>query len=270
MSYNVEEFACLIRQDAIKMVHSAKASHIGSCLSIADIVAVLYEQVMRFDANNPKWQERDRLILSKGHAAAIVYAALAHKGFFPREWLGEYCGDGKPLSGHITHKHVPGVETSTGSLAHGMPIGAGICLALKADNITSKVYVIISDGECDEGTTWEAALFAGHHKLNNLIVLLDYNKIQSYGSIENVLNLHPLKDKWLSFNWQVDEIDGHDHQQLIDSLHTAQQATKPTVIICHTVKGKGVSFMENNLAWHYKYPDDAQMQQALAEVSGEK
>ena len=257
-----------VRSDTLKMVNRANASHIGSCLSIADLLAVFYGQILNIDPDNPKLPERDRLILSKGHSAAILYATLAECGFFPKEWLDNYCQDGSPLTGHISH-HVPGVEVSTGSLGHGLPIACGMALAGKRENQPYRVFVILSDGELDEGSNWEPILFAPHHQLDNLVVIVDYNKIQSFGTVKEILDLEPLADKWKAFRWAVREIDGHDHQQIEDALQSLPfEKGKPSVIIAHTTKGKGVSFMENQLAWHYKSPNAEQLAQALAEVEG--
>jgi transketolase len=249
------------------MVHNANASHIGTCLSMADLLAVLYSSILRLDSARPDWPDRDRFILSKGHGAAIVYAVLAERGFFPLQWLDGYCQNGSPLAGHITHSGVPGVEASTGSLGHGLSIGCGIALAGKRDQRPYRVFVMLSDGECDEGSTWEAVLFAPHHGLDNLVAIVDYNKIQSFGSVKEVLNLEPLADKWRTFGWSAREIDGHDCSQIEAALGSMPfETNKPSVLIAHTVKGKGVSFMENQLAWHYKAPNREQLAQALAEL----
>ena len=259
-----------IRLQSLGMVHRTRASHIGSCFSIADILAVLYGSALRVDSARPDWPGRDRFVLSKGHAAAAVYAALAESGFFPKEWLDTYCADGSRLAGHITSCGVPGVEVSTGSLGHGLPIGCGMALAAKADREAYRAVVLLSDGECDEGSNWEAALFAPHHKLDNLLVIVDYNKIQSFGSVKEVLDLEPLAEKWRDFGWAVREIDGHDHAQLHDALHCIPwTAGKPSALIANTIKGKGVSFMEGNLAWHYKSPSDEQLAAAIAELGAE-
>lgn len=261
------ELARTIRAQTLRMVHRSKASHVGTCLSMADILAVLYGRVLKVDPRAPLWPERDRLILSKGHGAAIVYAVLAERGFFPKEWLDTYCADGSRLCGHVTHKNVPGVEASTGSLGHGLSLGCGMALAAQRSLRAHRVFVVLSDGELDEGSTWEAILFAAHHRLDNLTAIVDYNKIQSFGSVSEVLGLEPLVDKWHSFGWAVREIDGHDYAQISDTLSSVPSAGgKPTVIIAHTVKGKGVSFMENNLVWHYKSPDDEQLARALDEL----
>lgn len=261
-----QELANSIRSHTLKMVHRANASHVGSCLSMADLLAVLYGQILKIDPANPNLPERDRFILSKGHATAILYAVLAERGFFPLEWLDTYCQDGSLLTGHANH-HVPGVEVSTGSLGHGLPIGCGMALAGKREGKSYKVYVILSDGEIDEGSNWESILFAPHHHLDNLVVIVDYNKIQSFGTVKEVLDLDPLVDKWKAFRWSVQEVDGHNHQQIEEVLNTVPfEPGKPSVIIAHTTKGKGVSFMENQLAWHYKSPNAEQLSQALSEL----
>lgn len=258
-----------IRRHALKLVHRTNASHIGSCLSMADILAVLYGRILNIDPKNPHWADRDRAIISKGHGAAIVYAVLYECGFFTIERLESFCKNGSKLAGHVSHS-VPGVEVSTGSLGHGLPIGCGMALAAKREGQNYRVFVILSDGECDEGSNWEAMMFASHHKLDNLIVVLDHNKIQSFGRIKDVLDLHPLVDKLVSFGWMVREIDGHNYDQIENALNSVPLSTdKPSVIIAHTVKGKGVSFMEDQLAWHYKSPDEEQLMQALAELEGE-
>ena len=256
-----------LRRHALRMTHRARASHIGSCLSIADILAVLYGAVLRFDPKQPDWPERDRLIISKGHAAAIVYAALAESGFFPVAELDYYSADGGPLSGHVT-KTVPGVELSTGSLGHGLPVAAGMALAAQRAGANWRSFCVLSDGEMDEGSNWEAIQFAQHFRLSNLIAIVDYNKIQSFGSVAEISDLHPLAEKVRAFNWGVHEIDGHDHVALAAALAGPPPlAGRPTVIVAHTIKGKGVSFMEGRLAWHYSSPDAAQLESALAEVA---
>lgn len=267
---NIESYKTLatqIRAHALRMVHRARSSHIGTSLSEADLLAVLYGGVLRIDSSRPDWPDRDRFILSKGHGCAAVYAALAEKGFFPKDWLDTYCQDGSCLSGHITHHGVPGVEASTGSLGHGLSIGCGIALAGRHDGRHYRVFVLLSDGECDEGSTWEAALFAPHHRLDNLVAIVDYNKIQSFGTVKEVLDLEPLAGKWQAFGWATREIDGHDLAQIEKALLSVPfESGRPSCIIAHTVKGKGVSFMEGQLAWHYKSPSNEQLSQALAEL----
>jgi len=267
-NYNYPKtLAKTIRTHALRMTHKANASHIGTCLSMADILAVLYHSIVRVDPAYPNWPDRDRFILSKGHGCAALYAVLAECGFFPKVWLETYCQDGAHLAGHVTHHGVPGVEVSTGSLGHGLSIGCGMALAGKRDGHSYRVFVLLSDGECDEGSSWEAALFAPHHCLDNLIAIVDYNKIQSFGTVKEVLDLEPLASKWRAFRWAVREIDGHDYTQIEDALQSVPfEPGLPSCIIAHTVKGKGVSFMENQLAWHYKAPNAEQLRQALAEL----
>lgn len=263
----VATFATRIRCHALRMVHHARSSHIGTCLSMADLLAVLYCRTLRIDPRRPDWQGRDRFVLSKGHGAAVLYAALAERGFFPVEWLDRYCDCGSPLTGHINHVGVPGVEVSTGSLGHGLSIGCGMALAGRTAPDQYRCFVLLSDGECDEGSTWEASLFAPHHRLGNLTVIIDYNKIQSFGTVAEILDLDPLADKWRAFGWRVLEIDGHDLTAIDIALEDAGTGNdRPLVVIAHTVKGKGVSFMEGDLLWHYRDPDAEQLAKALQEV----
>jgi len=264
---NSLELAWKIRRHGIEMTHISKGSHIGSILSVADIIAVLYADILNYDNRNPKREDRDRVILSKGHAGAAIYAALAECGFFPLEELKTYYANGSRLSGHVSHKGVPGIEFSTGSLGHGLAVGAGMALAAKFDKKTHKVYVIMGDGECDEGAVWEAALFANHYRLNNLIAVIDHNKMQSLDFCENTIELAPFADKWKSFGWNVIDIDGHDHDELLRAYKTAVASEdKPTVVIANTIKGKGVSFMENNILWHYRTPQGEEYDAAVAEL----
>ena len=256
-----------IRRHALEMTHLGKSSHIGSILSIADILAVLYAQVLRLDAANPKWPKRDRFILSKGHAGAGVYAALAECGFMPVEKLKSHYQDGSDLSGHVSHKGIPGVELSTGSLGHGLPVGCGVACKFKLDEEKNRVVVLMSDGECDEGSNWETILFASHHKLNNLTAIIDYNKLQSIKTTEETVALEPFADKWRAFGWHVVEVDGHDHKQLHAALTVeATGKGKPTCILAHTTKGKGISFMENSVLWHYRSPQGEEYESAVAEL----
>jgi len=256
-----------IRQHAVRMTHRAKSSHIGTSLSMADLLAVLYGGILRVQPNAADWKDRDRFVLSKGHGAAAVYAVLAERGFFPLAWLDTYCLDGSPLAGHITHTGVPGVDASTGSLGHGLSIACGMAIVGKRDQRPYRVFVLLSDGECDEGSTWEAVLFAPHHHLDNLVAIVDYNKIQSLGRVSEVLDLEPLGEKWRSFGWSVREIDGHDVEQIHRVLRAVPfEPGRPSCIIAHTVKGKGVSFMEDKVAWHYQPPNDQELEQALAEL----
>ena len=265
------QLARRIRAHALRMVFNAKASHIGSCLSCADILAVLYEDILKYNASRPEDSDRDIFLMSKGHAAAVLYAVLAEKEFFPLSWLEKYCQDGSPLAGHVSKHGVPGVEFSTGSLGHGLSVGCGFAFAAKADNRSNRTFVLLSDGECDEGSIWEAVLFASHFELNNLIAIVDYNKIQSFGNVNDVMRLEPFAMKWQSFGWNTIEVDGHNHRLLIDAFNSINNTmTKPTVIIAHTIKGKGVSYMENQLLWHYRNPNAEQLEIALAELGVQK
>jgi transketolase len=259
-------FAKTLRVHAVRMIHRSRASHLGTCLSVADILATLYGETLRARPREPEWPLRDRFILSKGHGAAILYATLAERGFFPVAELDSYCQSGSRLTGHAT-SGVPGVELSSGSLGHGLPVGCGIALAAKRGKLPFRTFVLLSDGELDEGSNWEAILFAPQHQLDNLVAIVDYNKIQSFGSVKNVLDLDPLADKFRAFRWGVKEVDGHNLQDLTEVFRLVPlEIGRPTVIIAHTVKGKGVSFMEDELAWHYKSPSDEQMAIALEEL----
>jgi transketolase len=257
-----QKLANEIRRNALKMVHRAKASHIASALSIIDILSVLYGKVMRFEPSDPSNLNRDRFILSKGHACVAVYSTLAEVGFFPKEQLETYGEDFSWLMNHISHK-VDGVEFSSGSLGHGLPFGVGKALAAQSRGDTWRTFVLLSDGEMDEGSNWEALMFAAHHKLCNLTAIIDYNKLQSLGSVSQTLGLEPLADKLRAFGCEVHEVDGHDHEQITTALLSVAQS-KPTVIVAHTTKGKGVGFMENRVEWHYKNPNDEQLAVALA------
>lgn len=263
---NSIELAKQIRALALQMVAQAKASHIGSALSIADVVAVLYGEIMHIDPAQPRLADRDRFILSKGHACVAVYAALAEKGFFPVSDLKTYGQDQSNLMNHISHK-VAGVELSSGALGHGLPFGVGKAMAAKRLRANWRTFVLLSDGEMDEGSNWEALMFAAHHKLDNLVAIIDYNKLQSLTTVEKTLNLEPLAEKLRAFGWSVREVDGHDHQQLSKALNsTPWESDKPSLLITHTTKGKGVSFMENQVVWHYRSPSAEQLAQALAEL----
>ena len=260
-----KNLAQVIRRSSLQMVERAKASHIGSALSIADIVAVLYGQVLNIYPSDPQNSLRDRFILSKGHACVAVYSALAAKGFISEEELLTYGQDFSNLMNHISHK-VDGVEFSTGSLGHGLPFGVGKALAANRLGKDWRTFVLLSDGELGEGSNWEAAMFAGHHKLNNLVAIIDYNNLQSLTTVEEALSIEPLADKWRSFGWNVIDVNGHDHNQLASAFKKDDSIKKPTVVIAHTVKGKGVSFMENAVAWHYKSPSKEELQIALEEI----
>ena len=265
------ELARRIRRHAVEMTQLGKSSHVGSVLSMADIIAVLYGGVMHFDAANPRWDARDRFILSKGHAGAGVYAALAESGFFAVERLRSHCQDGSVFSGHVSHKEVPGVEFSTGSLGHGLPVACGMAKAALIDGKAHRVFCVLSDGECDEGSNWEAILFAAHHRLSNLTVAVDYNKIQSLASVEATMGLEPFADKWRNFGWDVAEVDGHDHAHLAAAFTPrAETESRPRCVLAHTTKGKGVSFMENSVLWHYRTPQGDEYERACAELDASR
>jgi len=233
---------------------------------MVDLLAVLYLRVLRADPTRPDWPERDRFILSKGHAAASLYATLAEMGFFAVSELDTYAQNGSRLTGHISH-YVPGVEVSTGSLGHGLPVGCGIALGGKRSGQAYRTFVMLSDGELDEGSNWEAILFAPQHKLDNLVALVDFNQIQSFGRVSEVLDLQPLAEKWRASNWAVREIDGHNYAEIEDAfMHVPYEVGKPSVVIAHTIKGKGVSYMEDLLKWHYSAPNREQLALALAEL----
>ena len=260
------DLAKRIRLHALQMVSEGQSSHIGSILSMVDIISVLYGNKLKFNPDKPLWEGRDRFVLSKGHAGAGIYAALAEVGFFPTKDLVNHYKNGSIFSGHVSHKGIPGVELSTGSLGHGLGVASGMALAAKIDNKNHGVYVVLSDGECDEGSNWEAILFSSHHKLSNLTAIVDYNKIQSIKSTEETLSLEPFTDKWSSFGWDVYEVDGHNHDELIEVFDRKTQGSKPKCVIAHTIKGKGVSFMENNVLWHYRSPQGDELHLALEEI----
>jgi transketolase len=265
----LEELARRIRLNVLRMTNRGGSSHVGAAFSMADIVAVLYGAVLNVNPTNPRDPARDRFLLSKGHAGAAVYAALAERGFFPIERLLDHCQDGSDFSGHISHKGIPGVEFSTGSLGHGLPVAGGMAFAAKRAGAKHRVFVLMSDGECDEGSNWEAILFAPHHRLDNLVAIVDYNKIQSLAPVSETLSLEPFAEKWCAFGWEVRECDGHNLEELRAQLSTAPWAAgKPSVLIAHTTKGKGVSYMENAVAWHYRTAKGADFEQALIELEG--
>lgn len=265
--------AWLIRRNGLEMTHLSRGSHLGSILSVAEIIAVLYACVLKVDPARPDWPDRDRMILSKGHAGAAIYSALAERGFFPVEELKNHYANGSHLSGHVSHKGVPGVEISTGSLGHGLGIGAGLALGAKMDGASWRTYVVLGDGECDEGSVWEAALQAAQFRLDRLIAIVDYNHMQSLDFVDKTLALEPFEEKWRSFGWQAESVDGHDTEALETALKRAQAnagSGKPSVILAHTIKGRGVSFMENQILWHYRTPQGEEYEAALKELEEHK
>jgi transketolase len=242
-----------LRLTIVRMLESARRGHLGSAFSLIEVLRVLYDDVLRYDPQQPKWKGRDRCVLSKGHGCLALYALLADKGFFPREELAKFCRSDGILGGHPDAGKVPGVEASTGSLGHGLSIGVGLALNARFEKSDSRVFVVLGDGECDEGSVWEAALCAGKHRLSNLTAIVDYNKHQSYASTREVQDLEPFADKWRSFGFAVREADGHDVDALRGLLKSAPfENDRPGALICHTIKGKGVPFAENNLQWHHK------------------
>ena len=252
---DLEAMAAALRGKAVEMSHAASSAHLGSSLSCSDVLAAAYWNVLNVDATQPGDPLRDRFILSKGHAASSLYAALALKGFFPMELLETYCTDGALLAEHPPANQLPGVEAATGSLGHGLPIGCGIALAAQIRSQNYRVYVLMSDGECNEGSVWEAAMFAAARELTNLCVIIDYNKWQATGRSDETLRLAPLRDKWEKFGWNAIEVDGHDVLELAYKMRDVPSSTgMPTALIAHTVKGKGVSFMEDDNNWHYRSP----------------
>lgn len=261
---NLVAIARKLRRDVITMSFNGHIGHVGSCLSMMDIVAALYFKVLNVDPSKPLWKERDRFVLSKGHAVAALYAALANRGFFPEAQLRTYVQNGSQLPGHPEIQCVPGVEITSGSLGHGLSIAVGMALAARIDAAAYRTYVMLSDGECDEGTVWEAAMAAGHFKLGNLTAIIDYNKFQALGKTADVMNLEPLKSKLEAFGWHAIEIDGHNMDEIVRALE--MRTEKPVMVIAHTTMGKGVSFMEGKLEWHYLDPKKDQFDRAMDEL----
>lgn len=260
------QLAAQMRARAIEMSHAAGAAHLASALSCIDIVAVLYHSVLKLDPNNPRWQYRDRFILSKGHAATALYAALAYRGFLTDDDLKTYGHVGSLLEEHPTPR-LAGVEAATGSLGHGLPCGCGISLAGRIKQQQYRTFVLMSDGECNEGSVWEACMFAAANQLGGLCAFVDFNKWQATGRSREVLALDPLADKFTSFGWNVQEIDGHDHRQILNALgKVSADRQKPTMVVAHTTKGKGVSFMEDDNNWHYRIPTAEEVRLAKLEL----
>ncbi|MBA2942392.1 transketolase [Paenibacillus sp. CGMCC 1.16610] len=253
-----------IRKSILNMMHYSKSSHIGSCLSIVEILYVLYFKVLRVDPDSPIDPARDKFILSKGHGSAALYATLAERGFFSKKYLDEFYVNGGRLPGHLDMSAVPGIEVSSGSLGHGLSIGAGMAIANKLAKSEARVFVLVGDGECNEGSIWEAAMFSSHHLLDNLTVIIDYNKLQGFGETNEVVNQKSIINRWQAFGWETYEINGHESKEIYTALNKKQLA--PKAIIAHTIKGKGISFMENKLEWHYKSPNEEQLNRALIEL----
>lgn len=261
------EFAKKIRLTALEMAYTAKSSHVGGILSVADIVAVLYHDIARYNVHNPRDEERDRIVLSKGHCCAAVYAALAGCGFFPSDELKTFGQNGSRFSCHISHK-VPGVELSSGSLGHGAAVACGMALNGKRKHKDYRVFAILGDGECNEGSIWEMVMFAGQNHLDNFTVVIDANKMQAMGNTRDIMDLEPMAEKWRAFGWHASDVeDGHDHEQLRKAFWE-ESGGRPKVIIAHTIKGHGVSFMENDLWWHYQIPYGDYYTKAVEELLG--
>lgn len=265
----LSSIALKIRKDIVKMIHSAKSGHPGGSLSCTDILTALYFSEMNIDPKNPKKEDRDRFVLSKGHAAPALYATLAEKGFFDKEELSSLRKIDSILQGHPDMKNIPGVDMSTGSLGQGFSAACGMAMASKMDNASWRVYTILGDGEIQEGIIWEAAMSAAHYKLDNIVAFLDYNGLQIDGKTKDVMDLGSVCDKFKSFGWNVYEIDGHDFEQILSSLDMARQSEgKPSIVVAKTIKGKGVSFMENEASWHGNAPNDEQLKNALELLGG--
>jgi transketolase len=255
-----------IRRHALEMVHDAGLGHPGGDMSVADILATLYFAVLRIDPKNPTAPDRDRFVLSKGHCTGALYSTLALAGFFPVEELATYMRPGSRLNGHPNRTYLPGVETNTGPLGHGLPVATGMAIAAKLDRSDRRVYVVTGDGELQEGSNWEAAMTAAHRRLDNLTLIVDRNRLQQGARTEDTAALEPLADKFRAFGWQVSEIDGHDHAALL-SAFAAPSAGRPRCLVARTVKGRGVSFMEDRVGWHHGVPTDEQLRIALEELS---
>lgn len=264
------ELAKAVRLDCLKMVHEGKSGHIGSMLSCAEILAVLYRGILKVDPANPKDPERDRLIFSKGHGGAALFATLAELGYFPKAWLDTYYQDDGKLSGHISH-HVPGVEFSTGSLGHGLPVACGMALYGQNSGKDRRYFCVVSDGDLDEGSTWEAIMLAGQHKFRNLCMIVDYNRLQALGRSKDIIDLEALDEKLRLFKWETIVVaDGHDCETIYDALRDFSASDKPRAVICRTTKGKGVSFMEDDYRWHYGPLTDELYEKAVAEIKESK
>jgi transketolase len=266
LNRELKQKAVQIRKELLKMIHRAKTGHTGGSLSNTDILTALYYKIMNVDPSNPKCEDRDRFVASKGHSVESLWCILADKGFFPKEELLTFSQFGTRLIGHPNNK-VAGIEMNTGALGHGLAISVGMAIAAKRDNKAYRVYCLMGDGEQAEGSVWEAAMAGAHYRLDNLIGIVDRNRLQISGTTEDVMSLEPLEEKWAAFGWHVVSIDGNDIDQLVDAFEAAPEVNgKPTLIMANTVKGKGVSFAENSAKWHHHVPNDVDLQKALAEL----
>lgn len=262
----LEKIAARVRRNIIEMIGRAGSGHPGGSLSCVEILVALYFKVMRLNPEYPGDMDRDRFVLSKGHAAPALYATLAYFGFIPKDWLYSLRKFGSPLQGHPDMKKVPGVEMSTGSLGQGLSIGVGMALGAKLQKLGYRVFVLLGDGECQEGQVWEAAMAASHYKLNNLVAIIDRNRLQIDGNTEEVMAVEPFVEKWKAFGWMTLEINGHDFGEILPAFQIIPYISKPLAIIANTVKGKGVSFMENNVDWHGKAPKGEEFEMAIKEL----
>lgn len=267
----LKKIATQVRRLILNISYRSQVGHIGSGLSIVEILVALYFSILKINPKKPDWEKRDRFILSKGHAASALYSVLALKNFFSKKTLYTYCQNSGVLGIHPEY-HIPGVELSTGSLGHGLPVGVGMALAAKMNKKSYRTFVLLSDAECNEGEVWQTALTANQHKLNNLVAIIDYNKVQALGTTKEILDLEPFSQKWQAFGWNVFEVNGHNITQLLETFSNAltnKKNQKPTVIIAHTIRGKGISFMEHKIEWHYFTTDKKQYQQALKEIENQ-
>lgn len=262
-----ERLALDVRKSVLDIIYRTKSPHVGSSFSAVEVLTALYFKILRISPEDRAGEERDRFILSKGHACATLYAVLAMRGFMSREDLAGFAVDGGLLEHHPNIDLGRGIEVSTGSLGHGLSIGAGMALAGRADGRNYRVLVLLSDGELNEGSVWEAVMFAGHHRLGNLIAIVDANKMQALGFTREILHLEPIAEKWKSFGWEAREVNGHSFEEIFSAFESLP-ADRPLVVVLNTVKGKGVSFMENNILWHYRCPDAGEYERALRELRG--
>ncbi len=258
-----------IRRSILETFRYGTRGHVPSAFSLTEVITVLYDKILKYDVDNPTWSKRDRFILSKGHGCIVLYCVLADLGFFSKDHLKTFCHSGSILGGHPKMGKIPGVEASTGSLGHGLSIGVGQALSLKLRESNSRVFVTMGDGECNEGSVWEAAMTAHKYKLDNLVAIIDYNHVQSYGETEDIQPLEPFTDKWKAFGFEVREVDGHDEELLYETFKSLPFTfDKPNAIICHTTKGRGVKSLENNLAWHHKARvSDDEVEMLIKELS---
>jgi len=262
---DLKNISIQIRKNILHMMTGSESSHIGAALSIVEIITILYFKILNINPKEPLLDGRDKFILSKAHSSPAVYSVLAEKGFFPKKYLETFYRNGGILPGHIDKKAAPGIEHSLGSLGHGLPVGIGMAISNKKNGNLGRIFVLLGDGECDEGSVWEGAMLASHLKLDNLTAIIDYNKIQSFGRTDEVINLEPFAKKWQSFGWNVFETNGHDFEDLYHAFVSPHNG-RPKMIIAHTIKGKGISFMEDKLEWHYKCPSEDELKLAIEEL----